>query len=88
MAWEFQGRGVLPRLDRGAWAALSQVPGGSWSWPRAIVTIVGAMICATIIYFAVYPEPAFPVALAVVYAFLVLRARNAEARYGGRGARS
>ena len=37
---------MLRSVDRGAWAALSQVPGGSWSWPRAIVTVVGAMICA------------------------------------------
>jgi hypothetical protein len=83
MAQQFQGKGPWPVIDRGAWAALSQVPGGSWSWPRALVTIAGAMICAIIIYFTVYREPAFMVALAVVYAFLILRARNAEARYSG-----
>jgi hypothetical protein len=36
-----------------------------------------------IIYFTVYPEPAFIVALAVVYAILVFRARTIPVRYGG-----
>ena len=73
------------RLDRGAWAALSQPPNGVWSWQRAIVTIVGAMGCAVIIYLTIYPQPAFIAVLAVVYAFLVFRARTVERRYGPGG---
>jgi Flp pilus assembly protein TadB len=73
------------RLDRAAWAALSQDRSGVWSWPRAIVTIVGAMVCAVIIYVAVYPEPAFIAVLALVYVFLVYRARTSERRYGPGG---
>ncbi len=75
--------GLGARLDRGAWAALSQPQDGGWSWSRAIVTIVAAMACAVIIYLTVYPEPAFIVALAVVYVVLVFRARTIPLRYGG-----
>jgi hypothetical protein len=75
--------GIGAKLDRGAWVALSQLPEGGWSWPRAIVTIVAAMACAVIIYFTVYPEPAFIIALAVVYAILVFRARTIPLRYQG-----
>jgi hypothetical protein len=70
------------RLDRAAWAALSQDRSGVWSWPRAVVTIIGAMVCAAIIYVTVYPEPAFIAVLAVVYGFLVFRARTSEHRNG------
>ncbi len=74
--------GLGARLDRGAWAALSQ-PQDGWSWSRAIVTVVAAMACAVIIYLTVYPEPAFIIALAVVYVILVFRARTIPLRYGG-----
>jgi hypothetical protein len=70
------------RLDRAAWAALSQDRSGVWSWPRAGVTIVGAMVCAAIIYAAFYPQPAFIAVLALVYAFLVFRARTSWRRNG------
>ena len=73
------------RLDRAAWAALSQDSSGVWSWTRAIVTIVGAMVCAVIIYVTVYPEPAFIAVLALAYAFLVFRARTSERRSGPGG---
>lgn len=75
--------GLGAKLDRGAWAALSQTTGGEWSWPRAIVTVGAAMTCAAVIYVTVYSQPAFPIALAVVYAVLVFRARTVEQRYGG-----
>jgi hypothetical protein len=75
--------GIGARLDRGAWAALSQPAQGAWSWSRAIVTIIAAMACAVIIYLTVYPEPAFIVALSVVYAVLVFRARTIPVRYRG-----
>ncbi len=74
--------GLGARLDRGAWAALSQPQDGGWSWSRAIITVVAAMGCAVIIYLTVYPEPAFIIALAVVYAVLVFRARTIPLRYG------
>jgi hypothetical protein len=70
------------RLDRAAWAALSQDRSGVWSWQRAIVTIVGAMICAAIIFVTIYPQPAFIAVLALVYAFLVFRARTSAHRQG------
>jgi len=72
-------------LDRAAWAALSQDRSGVWSWPRAIVTIVGAMLCAVLIYVTIYPEPAFLAVLALVYAFLLFRARTSARRYGPGG---
>jgi hypothetical protein len=75
-------RGLGARLDRGAWAALSQPPTGGWSWSRAIITIVAAMACAMVIYLTIYSEPAFIVALAVVYVILVFRARTIPLRYG------
>jgi hypothetical protein len=75
--------GLGAKLDRGAWAALSQTPRSAWSWPRAIVTVGAAMTCAGVIYVTVYPQPAFLIALAVVYVLLVFRARTVEHRYGG-----
>ena len=76
--------GLGARLDRGAWAALSQPADGPWSWSRAIVTIVAAMLCAVLIFVTIYREPAFIAALAFVYALLVFRARTIELRYGER----
>jgi hypothetical protein len=75
------GGGIGARLDRGAWAALSQGPPGSWSWPRAIGTIAVALAVAVVIYLTVYREPAFVIGLALVYAFLVYRARTIPGRY-------
>ena len=81
------GAGIMPRIDRGAWAALSQGPPGTWSWGRAIGTVVLAMICGVVIYLTIYREPAFLVGLALVYGLVVLRARVAHERYLRRASR-
>ena len=75
------GGGILPRLDRGAWAALSQGSPGTWSWPRALGTVAVALAVAVVIYLTVYREPAFVIGLALVYAFLIYRARAVHERY-------
>jgi hypothetical protein len=80
------GRGILARIDRGAWAALSQGAPGTWSWGRALATVALAMACGVVIYLTVYREPAFLVGLALVYAYLIYRARAAHERYRRRAA--
>src|SRR6266487_1951182 len=79
------GSGIGARIDRGAWSALSQGAPGAWSWPRALVTVGLAMALGVVIYFTIYREPAFMVGLALVYGFLLFRARTIPQRYGRRG---
>jgi hypothetical protein len=79
------GRGLGARLDRGAWAALSQGAPGSWSWGRALGTIAIALAVAVVIYLTLYREPAFLIGLALAYALLVYRARTIDRRYRGAG---
>jgi hypothetical protein len=75
------GDGIVARLDRGAWAALSQGPPGTWSWARALGTVALALLVAVVIYLTVYREPAFVIGLAVVYVLLIFRARTIHERY-------
>jgi hypothetical protein len=75
------GGGIGARLDRGAWAALSQGAAGTWSWPRALGTIAVGLAVAVVIYLTVYREPAFLIGLALAYAVLVYRARTIDRRY-------
>lgn len=80
------GGGILPRIDRGSWAALSQGSPGTWSWGRALGTIALAMVCGVVIYLTIYRQPAFLVGLAIAYGFVLLRARVAHERYLRRAA--
>jgi hypothetical protein len=75
------GTGIGARLDRAAWSALSQGAPGTWSWPRALGTVVLAMVLAVVIYLTIYHEPAFVVGLALVYGYLLVRARVLHERF-------
>lgn len=68
--------GVLGWIDRGAWLALSQGQPGTWSWPKAIATIVIAAIAGVVIYATAFPEAAFLIGLAIAYALVLWRARS------------
>jgi Sec-independent protein secretion pathway component TatC len=72
---------VRARLDRWASAALSQTDLATWSWPRALATLVVAAVAAAIIYVAVYSQIDWIIALAVVYGLALWRARVAHADY-------
>jgi hypothetical protein len=80
------GTGIGARLDRGAWSALSQGAPGTWSWPRALGTVALALVLAVVIYFTFYREIAFVIGLALVYAYLLVRARVVHERYLHRAA--
>jgi uncharacterized membrane protein YccC len=75
------GGGLAARLDRGAWAALSQGSPGTWSWARAIGTVALAAVAAVVIYLTFFQEPAFLIGLGLAYAFLLYRARSVHERY-------
>jgi len=78
------GRGLQAQLDRGAWAALSQGAPGTWSWPRAALTIALSIAVAIVLYITVYPQLAWVIGLVVAYALLLWRARKVHAEYLGR----
>ena len=75
------GTGIGARLDRGAWSAMSQGAPGTWSWPRALGTVALAMVVGVVIYVTIYREPAFLIGLALVYCYVLVRARVAHERY-------
>jgi hypothetical protein len=75
------GSGLRVQLDRGAWSALSQGAPGTWSWPKAALTVCLSIGVAIVIYLTVYPEIAWLIGLAVAYAFLLWRARTVYAEY-------
>ena len=72
--------GVVGWIDRGAWLALSQGDAGTWSWPKAMATIVIAGIAGVVIYATVFSEPAFLIGLAIAYALVLWRARSVYER--------
>jgi CHASE2 domain-containing sensor protein len=75
------GTSIEARVDRGAWAAMSQGAPGAWSWPRAAGTLALAALAGAAIYLTVFAEPAFLFALAIAYAFMFWRARVAHVEY-------
>jgi hypothetical protein len=72
--------GLVGWIDRGAWLAMSQGERGTWSWPKAVATLVIAAILGVVIYAAAFSEPAFLVCLAIAYAFVLWRARTVYER--------
>lgn len=80
------GTDLRARLDRGAWAALSQGAPGTWSWRKAALTIGLSAIVAAIVFVTIYDDPAWLVGLGIAYAILLWRARTVHAEYLSRGA--
>jgi hypothetical protein len=72
--------GLVGLIDRGAWLAMSQGEPGTWSWPKAVATLVIAGILGVVIYATAFDEPAFLVCLAIAYAVVLWRARSAYER--------
>ena len=80
MAATSESQGVVGLIDRGAWLALSQGEPGTWSWPKAIATLVIAAIAGVVIYATTFAEPAFLIGLVIAYALVLWRARSVYER--------
>ncbi len=75
------GLGVAGWIDRGAWAAMAQDDPATFSWQRALITVVAGIVLALVIYATFFESVSFVVGLAVVYAITLWRAYSLHNRY-------